>query len=48
MKLIKHESYRKYGNKIIYFIYKAKTNLLSRFEQNKKVSKTIWQGTGIH
>ena len=44
-KLIKHESYKKYRNKIIELIRQSKqTFYLHHFEQNKKDSKTIWQG----
>ena len=44
-KLIKHESYKKYRNKIIELIRQSKQTYYQRyFEQNKKDSKTIWQG----
>ena len=44
-KLIKHESYKKYRNKIIELIRQSKQTYYPRyFEQNKKDSKTIWQG----
>ena len=44
-KLIKHESYKKYRNKIIELIRQSKENYYQRyFDQNKKNSKTIWQG----
>ena len=44
-KLIKHESYKKYRNKIIELIRQSKKTYYQRyFEQNKKDSKTIWQG----
>ena len=44
-KLIKHESYKKYRNKIIELIRQSKQTCYPRyFEQNKKDSKTIWQG----
>ena len=44
-KLIKHESYKKYRNKIIQLIRQSKqTYYQYHFVQNKKDSKTIWQG----
>ena len=44
-KLIKHESYKKYRNKIIELIRQSKRTYYQRyFEQNKKDSKTIWRG----
>ena len=44
-KLIKHESYKKYKNKIIELIRQSKETYYQRyFDQNKKNSKTIWQG----
>ena len=44
-KLIKHESYKKYRNKIIELIRQSKQIYYQHhFEQNKKDSKTIWQG----
>ena len=44
-KSIKHESYKKYRNKKIELIRQSKqTYYQSYFEQNKKDSKTIWQG----
>ena len=44
-KLVKHESYKKYRNKIIELIRQSKQTYYQRyFEQNKKDSKTIWQG----
>ena len=44
-KLIKHESYKKCRNKIIELIRQSKQTYYPRyFEQNKKDSKTIWQG----
>ena len=43
-KLIKHESYKKYKNKIIELIRQSKqTYYQHHFEQNKKDSKKIWQ-----
>ena len=43
-KLIKHESYKRYRNKIIELIRQSKQTYHQRyFEQNKKDSKTIWQ-----
>ena len=43
--MIKHESYKKYRNKIIELIRQSKQTYYQRyFEQNKKDSKTIWQG----
>ena len=42
-KLIKHESYKKYRNKIIELIRQSKqTYYQHHFEQNKKNSKKIW------
>ena len=44
-KLIKYESYKKYRDKIIELIRQSKQTYYQRyFEQNKKDSKTIWQG----
>ena len=44
-KLIKPESYKKYRNKIIELIRQSKqTYYQHNFEQNKKHSKTTWQG----
>ena len=44
-KLIKHKLYKKYRNKIIELIRQSKeTHYQHHFEQNKKDSKTIWQG----
>ena len=44
-KLIKHESYKKYRNKITKLIRQSKQIYYQHhFEQNKKDSKTIWQG----
>ena len=44
-KLIKHESCTKCRNKIIEIIRQSKQTYYQRyFEQNKKDSKTIWQG----
>ena len=41
----KHESYKKYRNKIIELISQSKqTYYQCYFEQNKKDSKTIWRG----
>ena len=43
-KSIKHESYKKYRNKIIELIRQSKQTFYQHhFEQNKKDSKTIWQ-----
>ena len=43
--MIKHESYKKYRNKIIELISQSKqTYYQCYFEQNKKDSKTIWRG----
>ena len=43
--LIKHESYKKCRNKIIELIRQSKqTYYQHHFQQNKKDSKTIWQG----
>ena len=43
-KLIKHESYKKYKNKIIELIRQSKQTYYQHyFEQNKKDSKTIWK-----
>ena len=44
-KLIKHESYKKYRNKIIELIRQSKKTYYQHyFQQNKKDSETIWQG----
>ena len=44
-KLIKHESYKKYRNKIIELVSTSKqTYYQPCFKQNKKDLKTIWQG----
>ena len=44
-KLVKHESYKKHRNKIIERIRQSEQTYYQRyFEQNKKDSKTIWQG----
>ena len=44
-KLIKHKSYKKYRNKTIELIRQSKQPYYQyHFEQNKKDSKTIWQG----
>ena len=44
-KLIKHGSYKKYRNKTIELIRQSKKAYYQRlFEQDKKDSKTIWQG----
>ena len=44
-KLIKHDSYKKCRNKIIELIRQSKQTYYKHyFEQNKKDSKTIWQG----
>ena len=43
--MIKHESYKKYRNKVIELIRQSKQTYYQHyFEQNKKDSKTIWQG----
>ena len=42
--MIKHESYKKYRNKIIELIRQSKQTYCQRyFEQNKKDSKAVWQ-----
>ena len=44
-KLITHGSCKNYRNKIIELIRKSKqTHYQHHFQQNKKDSKTIWQG----
>ena len=44
-KLVKHESYKNNRSKIIELIRQSKqTYYQHHFEQNKKKSKTIWQG----
>ena len=44
-KLIKHESHKKYRNKMIELIRQGKQTYYQHyFEQNKKDSKTIWWG----